>query len=117
MSQKSQTCKATNKHKISLKKHEVNDPSPIDHDQFLSLEKSDNITDRLIYMTMIDMLNKITIKEGEDNYIASKEIETEEHKQYILNNWETLSSLFQLPPILKKIKNSFSDHKIHYMSR
>ncbi len=94
-----------NKQKISLKKlgdgdQHIQTTSP--HPEFISLEKSNHMTDRLIYITTLDLLNNLAIKQNQQNFIASKSIETDDHKQYVLNNWETLSSLFQLPNRLKK---------------
>lgn len=70
-------------------KEGLSPPPPI---EFLCLEKSNNITDRLIYITTIDLLNNITIRARD---LLPPLIETNNQKQYVFDNWETLSSLFQ----------------------
>jgi hypothetical protein len=69
---------------------------------FSCLEQSINISEKIISATVMDLLNNVTFKQSDLEFVASKNIETTENQQYILNNWETLSALFHLPERLKK---------------
>ena len=71
-------------------------------ESFNCLKNITNISDQVIYVTLMNLLNTVALKIDETEFVLCKQIETIGNKQYIIDNWETLFALFKLPERLRK---------------
>ena len=67
----------------------------------LDLKNSDNYEDKLVFLSLLDILEKCTEKR-ENVYVVSKKNETLENHKYILDNWSGFKGIFNLPIRLKR---------------